>query len=389
MGGRTWIGNTLAWSAEHALLRGKNNIETGQIHAGCVGNGCRTYQGISMNLFRSCGRKREVWGELQKTEGAKSGSARESPAKNANLWTPKLTPHELPSQHVQTTHFSYYMKENWKETKFKWGSRCTGSKEWPHSGQLWAWWVLINLSSPSKWVRTSRKLKEYQTIQEEKLWVTCSGRDLLGHTTCIALLNRVDVYADTPVFTVWRLKERTNGSFGRPFNGKAGALTVNPLMDLPGGVYCINGECHELLMVLTSESHCSRLLSFSGLWSHWRRMWITCLWLNQLFAINHSEIRRDCAAVSTQNSRLLVVFTEDCDFCFLKTGRACLKYVRSGNKVFLSLALNVQVHICGKWFSVAKKSKFGFEACVTNILRGKCPLWCEYTKLRIFWCAFG
>lgn len=30
--------------------------------------------------------------------------------------------------------------------------------------------------------------------------------------------------------------------------GKAGAIAVNPLMDLPGGVYCINGWCHGLLI---------------------------------------------------------------------------------------------------------------------------------------------
>lgn len=45
-------------------------------------------------------------------------------------------------------------------------------------------------------------------------------------------------------------------------------------------------------------------------------------------AINHSEIRRDCAAFA---SRLLVVFIKDCDSCFTQTGRACLRYVRSGN----------------------------------------------------------
>ena len=64
------------------------------------------------NFLRSCGRGRELPAMFGKMEGAKSGSARECPAKNANLWTPKLTPHELPSQHVQTNHLSYYMREN-------------------------------------------------------------------------------------------------------------------------------------------------------------------------------------------------------------------------------------------------------------------------------------
>ena len=184
-----------------------------------------------------------------KMEGAKSGSARECPAKNANLWTPKLTPHELPSQHVQTTHFSYYMKENWKETKFKWGSRCTGSKEWPHSGQLWAWWVLINLSSPSKWVPTSRKPNEYRNNSERKALSDLLWQRFTWPINLFWFVESSRCVRGFSSFYVWRLKGQMNCLFGRPFNGKAGALTVNPLMDLPSGVYCVNGECHELLMV--------------------------------------------------------------------------------------------------------------------------------------------
>jgi hypothetical protein len=44
-------------------------------------------------------------------------------------------------------------------------------------------------------------------------------------------------------------------------------------------------------------------------------MWINCRWLN-LFATNHSEIRRDCAHL-IDDCWLLVVFIEGPDLCSL------------------------------------------------------------------------
>ena len=90
---------------------------------------------------------------------------------------------------------------------------------------------------------------------------------------------------------------------------------------------------------------------FVTCWLRWRRMWISCLWLAQLLQL---ITRRYAVTVLLASGRLKAVFSEDCDSCFIQTRRACLEYVRSGNKVFLLLALNVSVHACGTVFLAAR-----------------------------------
>lgn len=96
----------------------------------------------------------------------------------------------------------------------------------------------------------------------------------------------------------------------------------------------------------------SRSAYFCDVWVRCRRMWINCRWLD-LYANNHSGIRRDCAHLIGE-CRLLVVLIEGPDLRSLnaemvsETSEIGVQGCLEADRLWLVSTL------CGKWLAVAE-----------------------------------